>query len=93
MSTTCRPSSEVLASHLDEETVLLHLGSKRYYRLNATGAAIWRLLEQQPAGPAAISDRLTEEFEVSSEEAESAVRAHLEQLTARRLIELVEKPE
>jgi len=88
-----RPSGEVLASHLDEETVLLHLGSKRYYRLNATAAAIWRSLEQQPSTQHALSDRLMAGFDVAPEEAESAVHTHLEELTARRLIELVEDSE
>lgn len=93
MTTAYRPSGEVLASHLDAETVLLHLGSKRYYRLNATAAVIWRLLETSPTGASALSDRLTTEFDVATEEAESAVRMHLEELTARSLIELVEETE
>ena len=93
MSAAYKPSGEVLASHLDEETVLLHLGSKRYYRLNATAAAIWRVLERQPSTEHALSDRLTAEFEVAFEEAESAVRTQLEELAARELIELVEETE
>lgn len=93
MSIAYRPSGEVLASHLDEETVLLHLGSKKYYRLNATAAVIWRHLETSPTGASTLSDRLMAEFEVASDEAESAVRSHLEELTARNLIELVEDSE
>ena len=93
MSIAYKPSGEVIASHLDEETVLLHLGSKKYYRLNATAAVIWRSLEKQPSSEHALSKRLRAEFEVASEEAESAVHTHIEELSARRLIELVEESE
>ncbi|MFQ5530028.1 MAG: PqqD family protein [Gemmatimonadota bacterium] len=90
MITTYRPSSDVLASHLDEETVLLHLGSKRYHRLNATAAAIWRILEANPSDTATLAARMVAEFEVTVDEAESAVGEHLGQLTARELVVVVE---
>jgi hypothetical protein len=38
-------SKDVLTAHLEGEAVLLHLGTKQYYRLNETGAAIWKGLE------------------------------------------------
>lgn len=39
-------SPDALVAHLDNEVVLLHAGTKEYFRLNETGQAVWRLLEQ-----------------------------------------------
>ena len=61
-------SPDVLAAHLAGEAVLLHMGSKRYYRLNATGAEVWRGLEAGE-GVDAIVARLRMLFEVSEAEA------------------------
>jgi len=58
-----RIGEDVLAAHLEGEAVLLDFGTKRYYRLNATGAVIWKGLEQQ-LEPAAIVASLVEQFEV-----------------------------
>ena len=84
------PSADVLASHLDEETVLLHLGSKRYHRLNATSAAIWRTLEKEASSAKMLGDRLAAEFDVASDQAESEARRHLQDLLERELIVAVE---
>lgn len=36
-----RPSSEVQGTNMDGETVLLDLGTGRYYTLNGVGSVIW----------------------------------------------------
>jgi hypothetical protein len=64
----------VLAAHLDGETVLLHMDSKRYFRLNATAQRIWQLLEQKLDSDA-IVETLTTEFEVTADDARTAVAA------------------
>jgi hypothetical protein len=64
----------VLAAHLDGETVLLHMDSKRYFRLNATAQRIWQLLEQK-LDTDAIVEALTTEFEVTADDARAAVVA------------------
>jgi hypothetical protein len=41
------PHPDVVDTPLDrDETVLLHLGTKRYFSLNASGGAIWRALKE-----------------------------------------------
>src|SRR5262249_34144919 len=39
------PSPNVLAAHLGDESVLLDLDTKHYFRLNETAAVAWRALE------------------------------------------------
>jgi len=41
MSSVPRPNPAVQGTTLDGETVLLHLGTGRYYTLNRVGSAIW----------------------------------------------------
>jgi hypothetical protein len=79
------PSPDVLVSHLEGEAVLLHMGTKRYFRLNRTGAHIWKALEGG-ADSDAIARSLVEEFEVSISEAEVAVRTLVEELVESRLL-------
>ena len=70
---------EVLTAHLQDEAVLLHLGSKRYFRLNATGACIWQGLERGYSTDELLA-HLCEHFEVGAEEAADAVEEHLSRL-------------
>ncbi len=82
---TPRVSPDVLAAHLEGEAVLLHLGTKRYYRLNETGAVIWKGLERGLDAPAIVSE-LTKEFEVDPRIAEAELRSTLEELRQRGLL-------
>lgn len=82
---------EVLSAHLQDEAVLLHTGSKRYFRLNVTGAAIWKGLEEG-LGPAELLDRLCERFEVEREAAERSLDDHLTRLCEAELLKPVEGP-
>jgi hypothetical protein len=83
---TDRPDPDrVLSAHLDGEAVLLHMDSKRYYRLNETGQRIWRLLEQGVPVPE-IPGRLAAEFEVEAADAEREVADFLAALRDRDLL-------
>lgn len=79
-------SPNVLAAGLAEETVLLHLGSKRYFRLNATGAVLWKGLEQG-LDRAALVERLTSEFDVDTQAAAAETDRLLAELTRLELVE------
>jgi hypothetical protein len=77
---------DVLAAHLEGEAVILDLNTKRYYRLNPTGAAIWRGLEAGLAAPA-ILERLTRDFDVDAGTAQAELDRLLAELSRLRLIE------
>ncbi len=76
-----RPSDEAVLTELkDGSGVLLHLGSKHYYTLNATGVLLWRLLAD---GRASRADALAEAIAAHFPGADAAaVRADVDQLLA-----------
>lgn len=80
---------EVLTAHLQDEAVLLHTGSKRYFKLNATGAWIWKGLERG-LDRTQIVDELCERFEVDRATAESSLDEHLAKLHEAQLLEPIE---
>ena len=84
------PHPEVVDTELDgEETVLLHLGSKRYFSLNATGTRLWRGLKKGLT-PGDISQQFQNEFDVDEARADRAVVALITELLQHRLIRHVE---
>lgn len=78
---------EVLTAHLSGEAVLLHVGSKRYFQLNATAACIWRGLEQG-LDRDRIVDELCRYFDVARSEAEAAFARQVADLRDRELIRM-----
>lgn len=79
-------SPDVLTAHLEGEAVLLHLETKQYYRLNETGAAIWKGLERGLDLPAIVS-ALKGEFDVGEDAARVEVQRVLVALRERGLLE------
>jgi hypothetical protein len=70
--------AHVLIRHLEGESVLLNLGSERYFGLDATGTRMWELMTSQPCIALAL-EKLQEEYEVEPE----TLRAHLTELLSR----------
>lgn len=88
---TLRIRDHVLVSHLTDEAVLLDMETKSYYRLNATGAAIWKALERERPLQE-IAAELVAEFEVDETTAQEAVRVQLDELLSLGLVEEEEAP-
>ena len=85
MTAPVRIHDDVLASHLPEETILLHMGTKKYYRLNETAAVIWKALEEG-SGREAIVEKLVARYEVTEAEAREGLREQLGRLADAELI-------
>ena len=65
--------ADVVDTELEgEETVLLHLYSKTYFSLNATGTCIWQGLKRGFSLDA-ISERLQTKFDVDAERARASI--------------------
>ena len=79
-------SKDVLAAHLEGEAVLLHLKTKQYFRLNETGVAIWKGLEQNLAAHAIVAS-LVQDFDVDTETARTELARIVEDLKSRELLE------
>ena len=79
--------SDVACAAVEDGAVVLHMGTKRYFSLNETGAEIWRLLDLD-VSLADIPARLSERFDVEIEEAGAAVDSLLRVLQEKKLLSL-----
>lgn len=87
MSVRCTIPTDVACARVDDGAVLLHMGTKRYFSLNETGAEVWRLLEEGvPVDD--IPQRLSERFDVTADEARDAVAGLVDALVADQLLEV-----
>jgi len=81
------PNPQVLFTEIDDGTgVLLHLDTKFYFTLNATGVVVWKALAEPVGDIDAIAARLAAEFRVTADVARRDVAAILESLVADRLV-------
>jgi len=78
-------STEVMTAHLEGEAVLLHLGTKAYFKLNDTAAEIWKGLEAGESDDALVT-RLTAAFEVDAPTARAETARVVGELTAKGLL-------
>ena len=72
---------DVCAAELDGETCLFHPHTARYLALNATGSAIWQLLER-PMDLKGLLSALRREFEVEEGDCDEHTRAFLGEAVA-----------
>jgi hypothetical protein len=79
--------SDVACAAVEDGAVVLHMGTKRYFSLNETGAAIWQLLEAD-VPLADVPARLSERFEVAIDEARAAVDSLLRALQEKKLLSM-----
>ena len=82
---TISPDAECAA--VEDGAVVLHMGTRRYFSLNDTGAAIWRMLEDDVA-LAEIPAQLGHRYEVDPTAARIALARLLDELAAENLITL-----
>jgi hypothetical protein len=80
---------DVLTAYLKGDAVLLDMESRKYFRLNATAAEIWKQVGRG-ASHESLVEQLCTTFQVEREEARSGVTRVLADLTQRKLILRVE---
>lgn len=85
MSGRCTIPHDVACANVEDGAVILHMGTKRYFSLNETGAEIWRLLEEE-VPLSEIPPRLSEAFDVGIEEARVAVSELVAELLEKDLL-------
>ena len=78
-------SPDAAFAAVDDGAVVLHMGTKRYYSLNETGAFVWRHLEDGGDRPEIVT-RVVHEYDVGIAEAEMAVARLLDELMQEDLI-------
>lgn len=84
--------ADVLFTSMGEDAVLLHVSRGDYYSLNKVGARLWVLTD----GSKSIADLaglITEEFEISRDEAQKDILELAEQLAKEGLVKVAESPQ
>ncbi len=77
----------VIQTELDDEIVLMHVESGKYYSLNAVGSAVWKQLSS-PRSLSELCDLVVDEFEVDPETCRRDVEALLEDLLGLDLVQI-----
>lgn len=85
MISRCTIPHDVACASVEDGAVILHMGTKRYFSLNETGAEIWRLLEEDIA-VGEIPVRLSESYDVPIDEARAAVAELVAVLVEKKLL-------
>lgn len=86
---TFRPAPSVAAARISgATTVLLHVPNQTYYRLNATGGALWALLEERGEATAdeLVRSLCREHEDVERSTVRGDVQAFLDDLAAADLL-------
>lgn len=84
-----RPARGAIFATLTDGAVVLDIQTKNYFSLNDTGAVIWGCIRDGMSMDEMVA-ALLREYEVSNEDARSAVESLLQSLEAEQLIEPVE---
>lgn len=77
---------EVMTAHLAGEAVLLHTGTKAYFKLNDTAAELWKGIEAGEDVEGVVR-RLTAAFDVDAATARTEVMRVISELEVRGLLE------
>ena len=78
-------SPQAIARQLDDETVILHLGSGTYFGLDPVGARIWQLMGEGKT-LVEICEVMLEEYDVSREDVERDTMKLVQDLLTRDLV-------
>jgi len=86
-----KPDPDVVITELEnKEAVLLHLGTKNYFTLNETGLRIWQMLSNGLSS-GEVSERLRDEFDVTTEKARESVMNLINELITEKLVNVVDE--
>ena len=87
LKTMVERNQEIDASELDGETVMMDMERGNYFMLNPVGSRIWELIEKT-VSVEEIIHQLREEYEVSLEECQEAVKEFLHELHHANLLHI-----
>jgi hypothetical protein len=90
MTTVYSRHGDIRLTAVDDEGVVLHLGSLRYFTVNETGVTILNALEQ-PRTLAELVAAVTDEYDVTDAMAESTTRDFLERCMESQLVTTEER--
>ena len=80
------PDSDVVARRVEDEIVLVHLGTSEIFSLNATGSRLWELLQTHDSW-GQIEGTLQDEFDVGTEDLRASIGELITRLEAAGLVQ------
>jgi hypothetical protein len=80
-------SSDIIASEVDGEMVMMSINQGKYFGLDSIGGDIWKMLES-PMKVSDICDRLMKQYKVDEPTCERDVFEFLDQLIEQELINI-----
>lgn len=86
MTMKYQTSEDVLSREVGGELVLMQLANGYYFGLNAVGGLVWRMLEDSGATTSDLAAALTNQFDITVDQATSDVNELLEQLIDSELV-------
>ena len=88
-NTVFKRKKDLLSSRMDQETVMMHPESGKYFSLNPVATRIWELLEV-PLTYNKLLNILISEFDVPSEVCQKETKEFLQTLIEKDIIEVKE---
>ena len=88
-SVAVRITPNVLHQEMGGETVLLNLANEKYFGLDFVGTRMWQLLNETQSANDVVT-RLTEEYDVPTEQLRADVARLINELVAAGLVSLGE---
>ncbi|MDB4888633.1 MAG: hypothetical protein JWL61_488 [Gemmatimonadetes bacterium] len=90
MTTVYSRHADLRLTAVDDEGVVLHLGSLRYFTVNETGLTILQKL-MQPSTIAELVKAVTDEYDVSDDVAEQTTREFVDRCVEAKLLHTEER--
>jgi hypothetical protein len=90
MTTVYSRHADLRLTAVDDEGVVLHLGSLRYFTVNETGLSILQKL-MQPSTIAELVKAVTDEYDVSDDVAEQTTREFVDRCVEAKLLHTEER--
>ena len=91
LSSTVVVTPDQASADMAGETVMLNLTSGEYYGLNATGAFVWRAI-QQPQVVRSVRDAMLRKYDISVEQCECDLMAVLDAMVKAGLATVLDLP-
>lgn len=88
-SVAVRITPDVLHQEMGGETVLLNLANEKYFGLDLVGTRVWQLLNETQSANDVVT-RLTEEYDVPTEQLRADVARLINELVAAGLVSIGE---
>jgi len=86
-SSIVRAGGSLVSCNLDDDAIVLHLESERYFGLEGVGAFIWELL-QQPRTVEELKQAVLKEYDVEPDRCEADLLSFLNDLARKKLIKV-----